>query len=150
MLTPKENERLTLTDPGTPGGALLRRYWQPVALSSELRPFAPIPTKLMGEDLVLFRDDDGQPGLLGRTCPHRGVDLSYGRCEDGGLRCVYHGWLFARDGAVCIRGLFSPAEIEMAARGIERNLRAPSERAKVASAADDASTGPGGESLASP
>jgi phthalate 4,5-dioxygenase len=100
MLTPKENERLTLTGPGTPGGDLLRRYWQPVALSSELRPFAPIPTKLMGEDLVLFRDDDGQPGLLGRTCPHRGVDLSFGRCEDGGLRCVYHGWLFARDGAV--------------------------------------------------
>src|SRR5471030_115914 len=52
----------------------------------------------MGEDLVLFRDDDGQLGLVGRACPHRGADLSYGRCEDGGLRCVYHGWLFAPDG----------------------------------------------------
>ena len=100
MLTPQENERLTLTGPGTPCGDLMRRYWQPVALSSELAPFAPIPTRLMGEELVLFRDDDGLPGLLGRTCPHRGVDLSFGRCEDGGLRCVYHGWLFARDGRV--------------------------------------------------
>jgi phenylpropionate dioxygenase-like ring-hydroxylating dioxygenase large terminal subunit len=100
MLTPKENERLTLTGPGTPCGDLMRRYWQPVALSSELAPFAPIATRLMGEDLVLFRDQDGLPGLLGRTCPHRGVDLSFGRCEDGGLRCVYHGWLLARDGRV--------------------------------------------------
>jgi phthalate 4,5-dioxygenase len=115
MLTPKENERLTLTGPGTPCGDLLRRYWQPVALSSELRPFAPIPAKLMGEDLVLFRDDDGQPGLLGRTCPHRGVDLSFGRCEDGGLRCVYHGWLFARDGTV-LEQPGEPAESTFRAR----------------------------------
>jgi len=127
MLTPKENERLTLTGPGTPCGDLLRRYWQPVALSSELRPFAPIPTKLMGEDLVLFRDDDGQPGLLGRTCPHRGVDLSFGRCEDGGLRCVYHGWLFARDGTV-LEQPGEPAESTFRARvrqkaypGVEKN-----------------------------
>jgi phthalate 4,5-dioxygenase oxygenase subunit len=100
MLSPEENELLTLTGPGTRCGDLMRRFWQPVALSSELRPFAPIPARLMGEELVLFRDDDGQPGLLGRGCPHRGVDLSFGRCEDGGLRCVYHGWLFARDGRV--------------------------------------------------
>jgi phthalate 4,5-dioxygenase oxygenase subunit len=109
MLTPKENERLTLTGPGTPCGDLMRRYWQPVAVSTELRPFAPIPVLLMGEDLVLFRDDDGLPGLLGRSCPHRGVDLSFGRCEDGGLRCVYHGWLFSRDGR-CLEQPGEPAE----------------------------------------
>lgn len=108
MLTPQENERLTLAGPGTPCGELLRRYWQPVALSSELRPFAPIAVRLMGEDLVLFRDDDGLPGLLGRACAHRGVDLTFGRCEDGGLRCVYHGWLFARDGT-CLEQPGEPA-----------------------------------------
>lgn len=109
MLTPKENERLTQTGPGTPCGELLRRYWQPVALSRELKPFNPLPVKLLGEDLVLFRDDDGLPGLLGRGCAHRGVDLSFGRCEDGGLRCVYHGWLFARDGR-CIEQPGEPAD----------------------------------------
>ena len=98
MLTPQQNARLTQTNPGTPCGDLMRRYWQPVALSREVLPFAPIPVLVMGEDLVLFRDDDGQLGLVSRACPHRGVDLSFGRCEDGGLRCVYHGWLFSRDG----------------------------------------------------
>ena len=98
MLTPQQNALLTQTDKGTPCGDLMRRYWQPVALSSEVLPFAPVPVRIMGEDLVLFRGDDGTLGLIGRVCPHRGVDLSFGRCEDGGLRCVYHGWLFASDG----------------------------------------------------
>jgi phenylpropionate dioxygenase-like ring-hydroxylating dioxygenase large terminal subunit len=91
----EENELLTRVGPGTPGGELLRRYWQPAALAEEL-PMggAPVPVRLLGEDLVLFRDDDGRPGLLGIHCPHRGADLSYGRLEDGGLRCIYHGWLF--------------------------------------------------------
>jgi phenylpropionate dioxygenase-like ring-hydroxylating dioxygenase large terminal subunit len=74
---------------------MLRRYWQPAALSEELPPGgAPLPVKLLGEDLVLFRDDEGRPGLLGLHCSHRGADLSYGRVEDGGLRCIYHGWLY--------------------------------------------------------
>lgn len=98
MLTHEQNERLAQSALGTPGGALMRRYWQPVALSSEVLPFAPLPVQLLGEDLVLFRDDGGSLGLIERVCPHRGVDLSYGRCEDGGLRCVYHGWLFGPDG----------------------------------------------------
>jgi phenylpropionate dioxygenase-like ring-hydroxylating dioxygenase large terminal subunit len=76
-------------------GELLRRYWQPVALSEELRPVgAPKPVRILGEDLVLFRDDQGRPGLLALHCSHRGADLSYGRLEDGGLRCIYHGWLY--------------------------------------------------------
>lgn len=95
MLTQKQNDLLTQTNPGTPGGRLLRHYWQPVALSSDLPASGPpIPLRIMGEDLVLFRNDDGQPGLLALRCPHRKADLSYGRVENGGLRCVYHGWLF--------------------------------------------------------
>ncbi len=90
-----ENEVLVQTDRGTPCGELMRRYWQPAALSEELpQGGAPLPVRLLGEDLVLFRDDQGQPGLLGIHCSHRGADLSYGRVEDGGLRCIYHGWLY--------------------------------------------------------
>src|SRR4051812_29862913 len=94
MTTREENELLTHTGPGTPGGAMMRRYWHPTPVSDELPPDAPMPVRLFGEDLVLFRDETGQPGLLGLLCPHRCADLSYGRIEDGGLRCLYHGWLF--------------------------------------------------------
>ena len=95
MLTKKENEVLTKTGPGTPGGELLRRYWQPVALSQDLPPQAPpLTVKILGEELVLFRDEKQQLGLLGLHCSHRGADLSFGRLEDGGLRCLYHGWLY--------------------------------------------------------
>src|SRR5436309_12051780 len=94
MLTAQENELLTRIGPGTPGGDLIRRYWQPAALSEELSVNAPLPIRLLGEDLALFRDADGQPGLLAIHCSHRGADLSYGRLEDGGLRCIYHGWLY--------------------------------------------------------
>ena len=95
MLSQEDNELLTRTGPGTPAGNLLRRYWQPVALPEELgEDGSPLPLRVMGEDLALFRDEFGHLGLLGLRCPHRGTDLSYGRIEDGGLRCVYHGWLF--------------------------------------------------------
>jgi phthalate 4,5-dioxygenase len=95
MITREENQLLTQTDRGTPAGALLRRYWQPVGLSEELPPGgAPLAVKILGEELVLFRDDQGRVGLLGIHCSHRGTDLSYGRIEDGGLRCLYHGWLY--------------------------------------------------------
>src|SRR5487761_641011 len=99
MLTRQENELLTRVGPGTPCGELMRRYWQPAALSEELPPGgAPLPVRLLGEDLVLFRDEQGRPGLLGIHCSHRAADLSYGRLEDGGLRCLYHGWLYDVDG----------------------------------------------------
>lgn len=95
MLSKEQNDLLTQTGPGTPAGKLLGRYWQPAALSEELPPGGPpIPVRLMSEDLVLFRDQQGRPGLLGLHCSHRGADLSYGRLEDGGLRCIYHGWLY--------------------------------------------------------
>jgi phthalate 4,5-dioxygenase len=99
MMTQEENELLTRTGRGTPGGELLRRYWQPVALSEELPSgAAPLSVKILGEELVLFRDDKGRAGLLGIHCSHRGTDLSYGRVEDGGLRCLYHGWLYDVEG----------------------------------------------------
>ncbi len=99
MLTQEENDLLTQTGPGTPGGAMLRQYWQPVALSEELPPDgSPLPVRILSEDLVLFRDDEGQLGLIGLHCSHRRADLSYGRVENGGLRCLYHGWLYDRHG----------------------------------------------------
>ena len=86
MMTKEENELLTRTGRGTPCGELLRRYWQPVALSAELpAAAAPLSVTILGEELVLFRDDKGRPGLLGIHCSHRGTNLSYGRVEDGGL-----------------------------------------------------------------
>jgi phthalate 4,5-dioxygenase oxygenase subunit len=91
-MTQEENELLTRTGPGTRCGDLMRRYWQPAVLSEELPAGgAPLPVLLLGEDLVLFRDDQGRAGLLGLHCAHRGADLSYARVEDGGLRCIYHG-----------------------------------------------------------
>jgi phenylpropionate dioxygenase-like ring-hydroxylating dioxygenase large terminal subunit len=87
--------RMTRVGPGQPAGKLLRRYWQPVALIEELDDLRPVrPVKLMGQDFVLFRDEQGRYGMLDRDCPHRGADLAFGRPEDGGLRCPFHGWLF--------------------------------------------------------
>jgi phthalate 4,5-dioxygenase oxygenase subunit len=95
MMTPTENQLLTQTGPGTPAGETLRRYWQPVCLAEELPPGGPpLSVTILGENLALFRDDKGRPGLLGIHCSHRGTDLSYGRVENGGLRCLYHGWLY--------------------------------------------------------
>src|SRR5687768_17066852 len=109
MLTQEENERLTRVGPGTPGGEFVRRYWWPAALSEELPAGgAPIPVRLLGEELVLFRDETRKPGLMGIHCSHRGADLSYGRIEDGGLRCLYHGWLFDTTGR-CLEQPGEPA-----------------------------------------
>jgi phenylpropionate dioxygenase-like ring-hydroxylating dioxygenase large terminal subunit len=95
MLSKADNDLLTRSGPGTPMGGLLRRYWQPAALSAELAAGgAAREVRLLGEDLVAFRNLDGSVGLLGRHCSHRAADLSYGRVEDGGLRCNYHGWLY--------------------------------------------------------
>ena len=101
MLKPADNERIVRVGPGTPMGNLQRRYWIPCALSSEL-PEAdgpPIRVRLLGEDLVAFRDSDGAVGLVEAFCPHRRAPMFFGRNEQGGLRCVYHGWKFDRAGA---------------------------------------------------
>lgn len=110
MLSQEENELLTRTGPGTAGGNLLRRYWHPVALVEEMPgDGAPLPVRIMSEELVLYRGTDGQWGLLGQHCAHRRADLSYGRIEDGGLRCLYHGWLFDRQGR-CIEQPCEPPD----------------------------------------
>ena len=109
MISAEQNELMTRAGPGTPGGRLLRNYWQPVALVEELEGKRPVrPVRLLGEDLVLFKDEAGRYGLLDRDCPHRGADLAYGRREDGGLRCAFHGWLFDVTGQ-CLQ---TPAEPE--------------------------------------
>ena len=99
MLTPEQNDLLHKVGPGTPMGDLMRRYWHPVAAVGELDENPVKAIRLMGEDLVLFKDVSGEYGLLERHCPHRRADLSYGWVEEeGGLRCSYHGWLFDTTG----------------------------------------------------
>jgi phthalate 4,5-dioxygenase len=113
MLSAAENDRITRVAPDKPAGKLLRRYWQPAALVDELSGDRPIkPVRLLGEDLVIYRDDQGRYGLLGRACPHRGTDLAYGRLEDGGLRCAFHGWLFDINGK-CLQTPAEPADSKM-------------------------------------
>ena len=107
MLSADRNKLATEIGPGTPCGQLMRRYWQPAALLEELDGPRPVkPVRLLGESLVAFKDTSGKYGLIERHCPHRGADLAYGRCEDGGLRCTFHGWLFDVAG----RCLDTPAE----------------------------------------
>jgi phthalate 4,5-dioxygenase len=96
MLSKEDNELLTNTDAGTPMGELFRRFWLPVALSEELPgpDCVPVKLKIMSEDLIAFRDTDGAVGLVDAYCPHRGAPMFFGRNEEQGLRCVYHGWKF--------------------------------------------------------
>ena len=109
MLSAEQNDRLTRTGPGTPAGRLMRCYWQPAALVDELSGPRPVkPVRLLGESLVAFRDRRGRYGLIERSCPHRGTDLAFGRLEEEGLRCSFHGWLFDVTGQ-CLE---TPAEPE--------------------------------------
>jgi phthalate 4,5-dioxygenase len=109
MLSREQNDHITRTGPGTPAGSLMRCYWQPAALVDELSGVRPVkPVRLFGENLVMFRDEQGRYGLIERACPHRGTDLAFGRLEQGGLRCAFHGWLFDVSGK-CLQ---TPAEPE--------------------------------------
>ena len=109
MLSKEENELLTRVGPGTPAGEMLRRYWWPVGFTEHVKEKGrPVRTKLLGEDLVLFRDGNGRLGLLGLHCSHRGTSLEFGRVDDRGIRCCYHGWLYDVSG----RCLEQPAEPE--------------------------------------
>jgi 5,5'-dehydrodivanillate O-demethylase len=94
MLSEENNKLLTEVGPGTPMGRLLRHYWLPIGGGSEFRDVAVRPIRLLGEDLVLFKDRSGSFGLVDRHCPHRRADLAYGYVEDCGIRCHYHGWQF--------------------------------------------------------
>ncbi len=111
MLSKEDNDLVTRVGPGTPMGNLMRHYWVPAMLSSELPApdCDPVRVMLLGEKLIAFRDSRGQVGLLQNHCPHRGASLFFGRNEESGLRCVYHGWKFAPDGT-CVDMPNEPAE----------------------------------------
>ena len=100
MLTHEKNEILTRTGPGTPMGRLMRCFWTPAMTEAEVPgpDEAPVRLQLLGENLVVFRDTEGRVGVLDQHCPHRGASLFFGRNEEGGVRCVYHGWKFGVDG----------------------------------------------------
>ncbi len=100
MLTAQENDLLTRVEGDAPMGQMMRRYWLPACLIEEIAEpdCDPVRVRLLGEDLVAFRDSDGNPGLMAEQCPHRKASLFYGRNEEGGLRCLYHGWKFGVDG----------------------------------------------------
>jgi nitrite reductase/ring-hydroxylating ferredoxin subunit len=111
MLKPEDNERITRVGPGTPGGELFRRYWQPALLAAELpeRDGPPVRVRILGEDLIAFRATDGTVGLVDAFCPHRRAPMFFGRNEECGLRCVYHGWKFDTSGA-CVDMPSEPAD----------------------------------------
>ena len=111
MLTKEENHLLTRVGRGTPCGELLRRYWMPVACAGELTEEKPIRAfRVLGEDLVVFCDKRERYGVVGEQCPHRSASLAFGRVDQEGIRCPYHGWKFDRSG----RCLEQPAEPESA------------------------------------
>src|SRR5437868_1530261 len=111
MLSKEDNEAVTRVGPGTLMGTLVRQYWLPAMLSSELpQPDSdPLRIMLLGEKLIAFRDTNGKVGLIQNHCPHRGASLFFGRNEEAGLRCVYHGWKFDVEGN-CIDMPNEPAE----------------------------------------
>lgn len=128
MTTQSENEALTRVGPEAPMGRLMRRYWMPACLSSEIvAGGAPMRLMLLGAKLIAFRSPDGSVGILDHMCPHRCASLFLGRNEEGGIRCVYHGWKFDRDGN-CLETPNIPAEMDIRARikaraypAVERN-----------------------------
>ncbi len=113
MLSREENELVTRVSAGTPMGNTLRRYWMPALLSREIPEpdCPPVRVRLLGEDLIAFRDSEGRIGLLDELCPHRRASLYFGRNEECGLRCVYHGWKFDVAGA-CVDMMNEPDEYD--------------------------------------
>ena len=111
MLTREDNELLTQTGPGTAMGDLFRRFWQPVLLADELPEpdCPPVRIKVLSEQMVAFRDSNNEIGVIDNFCPHRRASLFFGRNEESGLRCVYHGWKYDVNGD-CIDMPSEPAE----------------------------------------
>ncbi len=107
----ERNELLTRVGPGTRMGALMRRYWWPVGFTQDVQKI-PVPVRLLGEDLILFRDGAGKTALLDRACPHRLASLEHGRVEEAGIRCCYHGWLFDTTGQ-CLEMPAEPADSKL-------------------------------------
>src|SRR5437764_1972898 len=111
MLSKEDNDIMCQVGPGKPMGDLIRLFWIPALVSQELPSpdCPPIRVRLLGEDLIAFRDTSGKVGMLTNNCPHRGASLFFGRNEEDGLRCVYHGWKFDVTGQ-CIDMPNEPAE----------------------------------------
>jgi len=109
MLNREQNEYLTRVGPGTPGGALMRRYWHPIHTTAELREKPVTKVRILCEDLTLFRDRSGKLGLVQERCPHRQTSLSAGIPEPEGIRCCYHGWLFDAEGK-CLEQPLEPQD----------------------------------------
>src|ERR1051326_8187534 len=111
MLSKADNDLATHVGPGTPMGNLLREYWLPAMMSCELAApdCPPVRVRLLGENLIAFRTTSGQVGIIQNACPHRGASLFFGRNEEEGLRCVYHGWKFDVSGQ-CVDMPSEPAE----------------------------------------
>src|SRR5687767_2349800 len=111
MLSILDNELLCQVGPGTPMGNMMRQYWIPAVRSDELPTpdCPPVRIRLLGENLIAFRATSGAPGLFANSCPHRGASMFFGRNEEEGLRCVYHGWKFDVDGT-CVDMPSEPAE----------------------------------------
>ncbi len=117
MLTREENELLCRVEGDAPMGQMMRRYWLPACLAEEIAApdCDPVRVRLLGENLVAFRDSEGRAGLMAEQCPHRKASLFYGRNEEGGLRCLYHGWKFAVDGQ-CVDMSSEPPESGLCAK----------------------------------
>jgi phenylpropionate dioxygenase-like ring-hydroxylating dioxygenase large terminal subunit len=115
------DRQLTEVGPGTPMGELMRRYWQPFALSSEISNDLPLPIRILGEDLVAFRDGEGRAGLMYPRCSHRGASLVLGKIEAKGLRCPYHGWMFDTQGHL----LDTPCELDPSSKRLHKVIRQP-------------------------
>ena len=100
MLPEAENDLICHTGPGTPMGEALRRYWLPCLLISDLpeNDGAPVRVKILGEELIAFRDTDGKVGLIDERCPHRGASLFFGINQECGIMCIYHGWKYDTEG----------------------------------------------------
>src|SRR6266568_6094885 len=110
MLSRENTELLTRVGPGTVMGDVMRQYWLPCVYSWELTADGdPVRVRMLGEDLIAFRDSNGSPGFIANNCPHRGASLFFGRNEEQGLRCVYHGWKYDTSGQ-CIDMPNEPAE----------------------------------------
>ncbi len=133
MLSQKENEALTRVGPGTPMGELMRRYWIPAAFSHQIAEpdGPPVRVRLMGENLVLFRDTGGRVGLIDERCPHRTASMFFGRNEECGLRCVYHGLKFDVAGN-CVDVPCVPQSSDVQKRNIRPSSRSRPIRASSA------------------
>src|SRR3954467_12948644 len=111
MLSSSDNDILCRVGPGTPMGEMMREYWIPALMSTELDSpdCPPLRLRLLGENLIAFRATSGEVGIVANACPHRGASLFFGRNEEDGLRCVYHGWKFDVHGT-CVDMPSEPAE----------------------------------------